>query len=55
MKKLMGFCEALRQIYTILNSCARIVPQYSGKELYVLKRLDAMSINETEYREQGFS
>ena len=54
LKKLQSLCQSLRQIYNILNSVARIVPAYAHKELYVLKRLDAMSVNETNYKEQGF-
>jgi hypothetical protein len=45
-KKLTTDCTTLKQIYSILNSCARIVPSYGGKELYVLKRLDAMVAND---------
>lgn len=51
LKTLQGICESLRQIYVILNSVARIVPAYSQKELYVLKRLEAFVNDETTYIE----
>lgn len=54
LKKLRTLCTSLRQIYSILNSVSRIAPPYNGKELYVLKRLEQMSVNESSYKEQGF-
>jgi hypothetical protein len=41
-------------MYSIFNSVGRLVPAFSGKELYVLKRLDSFVANEQSYQEQGF-
>jgi hypothetical protein len=51
LKKLQSLCQSLKQIYAILNSVARIVPAYGGKELYVLKRLESFVLNEHNYKE----